>query len=103
MNFFKGKSGEEESKGETGGLLSKIGAKAADKVSPNNSMCPSLSLKTRVKCWAACLCIGIVLALLSSSGIKAVAQGKVVKFAIFYTLGTIVGIASSMFLWGPAK
>ena len=32
-----------------------------------------------------------------------VLKGKIVKFAVIYTLGIIVSIASSMFLWGPKR
>jgi hypothetical protein len=30
-------------------------------------------------------------------------KGNVVKFSIFYTIGTILSLVSSLFLWGPAS
>mmetsp|Transcript_16986 Transcript_16986/g.28725 ORF Transcript_16986/g.28725 Transcript_16986/m.28725 type:complete len:106 (+) Transcript_16986:131-448(+) len=67
----------------------------------NKSICPSLTLRTRVYGWAICLSIGFLVSLLSSGLLKSLSSGKIIKFAIFYTVGTIASLSSSMFLWGP--
>ena len=86
---------------EGGSLLENLGANLKKKVEPNKSICPSLSLRTRVKGWAICLCLGFVISMMSSGMIKSIANGKVLKFGVIYTLGTLVALSSSMFLWGP--
>ena len=101
MNFFKSGGSEGETSG--GGLLAKFGAKAADKVVPNHSLCPTMSIKTRVYGWLVCMGIGIFLSFISSGMLHNIIKGKVVKFAVLYTLGTICALASSFFLWGPMK
>mgnify|MGYP000223695884 FL=1 len=74
----------------------------ADKTVKNKSLCPSLSLKTRIKGWAILICIGFVVSLISAGLLKSLIRGDIVKFGILYTVGTCCSLGSSMFLWGPA-
>ena len=77
-----------------------VGLKIAEKAAPNRSLCPSLSLKTRVYGWLTCFVLGYIISLASCGMIVRVATNPI-KFAVLYTLGTIVALASSCFLWGP--
>ena len=77
-----------------------MGLKIAEKASPNRSLCPSLSLKTRVYGWLICFALGWIVSLASTGMIVRVATNPI-KFAVLYTIGTIVSLASSCFLWGP--
>ena len=43
-----------------------IGLKIAEKAAPNKSLCPSLSLKTRITGWFICFCLGTLISLLST-------------------------------------
>ena len=59
--FSEGKSDDGE------GMLAKAGFAIAEKTAPNKSICPSLSLKTRVYGWLICLVFGYLVAFASSS------------------------------------
>ena len=92
--FSEGKSDDGE------GMLAKAGFAIAEKTAPNKSICPSLSLKTRVYGWLICLLFGYLVAFASSSSLlKAVTSP--IRFAILYSLGTTITLCSSLFLWGP--
>jgi lysylphosphatidylglycerol synthetase-like protein (DUF2156 family) len=58
----------------------------------------SLSWSTRIKGFIACFVIGFLLSVLGSALLFI---GKSGSFAVLYTLGSIVGLASTMFLMGP--
>ena len=75
------------------------------KTTPNKSLCPSLSLKTRIYGWSICMFIGFFVSMLSSGLLKSLMKGEygIIKFAIFYVVGTVLTFASSMFLWGPTS
>ncbi|XP_065165970.1 vesicle transport protein SFT2B [Atheta coriaria] len=60
----------------------------------------TLSWSTRVKCFIGCFIIGLLLTLLGSF---ALFLGGVKLFAVFYTLGNVVSIASTCFLVGPVN
>ena len=85
--------------GDAGG--SNAALAVAEKAAPNKSLCPKLSLKTRLKGWFTCFCLGWIISLLSS-GMLFKAANQPIKFAVLYTAGTMIALASSMFLWGPA-
>ena len=72
-------------------------------VVPNKSMCPSLTLKQRITGWAVCIGIGFLLSFFSSGLLISLASGNVVKFSIFYSIGTLLSLISSLFLWGPVS
>ena len=99
MKLFSGETVEK--KEESGGLLGGVGSVLADKATPNKSLCPSLSLKTRIKAWFICLCIGCLISLVSAGLIKSLMRGDITKFGILYCAGTITSLAASLFLWGP--
>ncbi|XP_017786886.1 PREDICTED: vesicle transport protein SFT2B [Nicrophorus vespilloides] len=60
----------------------------------------TLSWNTRIKCFIGCFVVGILLTLLGSF---AFFLGGITMFAVFYTLGNIVSIASTLFLVGPVS
>ena len=72
------KKKEDEGGGDSKGLLGNIKGKIQDKVEPNNSMCPTLSFRTRMKCWFGCMILGCILSILSSSGFSAMLKGNVI-------------------------
>jgi len=57
----------------------------------------SLSMSTRIKWFAACFTLGVLLSLLSI----AMFTISLWLFAILYTLGNIMALASTFFLMGP--
>jgi len=66
---------------------------------PAESCCPSLSLKWRIIGFLSCLLLGLVLC-----GIGAFimyTDSDKVTFAVLYSIGNVVAIASTMFLTGP--
>ena len=93
--------GDKKKKGG-GGFLDKAGEVFVEKTTENKSLCPKMPLRTRIYCWGVCFCIGFLISLLSSGMLKTLVTGSYVKFGIFYAAGTIVTLASSFFLWGPA-
>ena len=95
--------GGNKAKNKGDGLLGDLKMKAADKMSPNHSLCPSLTLKQRVYGWGICFGIGILLSIASCGMLRNLVRGDVVKFAVIYTLGIMCAIGSSMFLWGPKR
>ncbi|CAD5110757.1 DgyrCDS125 [Dimorphilus gyrociliatus] len=60
----------------------------------------SLSFSTRVKCFAVCFVVGIVLSIL---GTVMLFFQKWAVFAVLYTLGNITALASTCFLMGPCS
>uniref|UniRef100_A0A8C8BL48 Vesicle transport protein n=1 Tax=Otus sunia TaxID=257818 RepID=A0A8C8BL48_9STRI len=62
----------------------------------------SLGWGTRVKGFVACFAIGCLCSLLGSCLVWVPKKGLVL-FAVFYTLGNIASIGSTLFLMGPMK
>ncbi|NXX86267.1 SFT2B protein, partial [Urocolius indicus] len=62
----------------------------------------SLSWGTRVKGFIACFAIGCLCSLLGSCLLWIPKKGLML-FAVFYTLGNIASIGSTLFLMGPVK
>ena len=91
--MFGGKSDGES-------LVANAGFAVAEKAAPNKSICPSLSLKTRVYGWLTCLVLGSLVSFASSGMVFQLAKNPI-KFAVLYTLGTTIALCSSLFLWGP--
>ena len=87
---------------ESNGLIDG-GLMMADKAGKNKSLCPSLSLKTRVKGWLICMIIGFVVSFLSAGMLRSVLKGSITKFVILYSIGTVCALSSSLFLWGPVS
>ncbi|XP_073838584.1 vesicle transport protein SFT2A [Musca autumnalis] len=61
----------------------------------------TLSWETRIKGFCICFVLGIVLSLLGS--VMLFLHLGIVIFAVFYTLGNIISMASTCFLMGPFK
>ncbi|NXY91348.1 SFT2B protein, partial [Alcedo cyanopectus] len=63
----------------------------------------TLSWNTRVKGFVACFAIGCLFSVLGSCLLWIVPKKGLVLFAVFYTLGNIASIGSTLFLMGPVK
>ncbi|XP_054242621.1 vesicle transport protein SFT2B [Indicator indicator] len=63
---------------------------------------PSLSWGTRMKGFVACFAMGCLFSILGSCLLWAPRKGLTL-FAVFYTLGNIASIGSTLFLMGPMK
>ena len=100
MKLFSG--GTVEKPQEEKGSLLNVGSVLADKATPNRSLCPKMSLKTRIKGWFICLCLGFLISLISAGILKSLLRGDILKFAILYVAGTFCSLGASLFLWGPA-
>jgi hypothetical protein len=61
---------------------------------------PSLSYKQRWYAFCGCFVTGGLMSMLSSLSLI---KGDIPGFAVFYTLGNIIAIASTCFFWGPKK
>lgn len=59
-----------------------------------------MSLKNRFLCFGACYLIGILITFLSIISLVNI-KSKPYQFAILYTLGNILSIAATAFLWDP--
>jgi len=59
----------------------------------------TLNYSTRIKGFCICFAVGIILSLLGSLAL--VLHRGLTVFAVFYTLGNIVSMASTCFLMGP--
>ncbi|XP_053310225.1 vesicle transport protein SFT2B-like isoform X6 [Spea bombifrons] len=62
----------------------------------------SLSFGTRIKAFIACFVTGIVCSVMGTCLLWVPIKGTIL-FAIFYTLGNISSIGSTIFLMGPMK
>jgi len=71
-----------------------------DFASEFNNMC-SLTRKQRLYGFLGCFCIGWLLSFLSLFTIAGLVTGNPRPFAILYTLGNILALASLGSLWGP--
>lgn len=58
----------------------------------------TLSWSTRLKAFAACFVLGMVF---TFCGTFALFMSNITKFAVFYTIGNIISLASTCFLMGP--
>ena len=61
---------------------------------------PSLSWNQRWYGFCGCFVLGGLMSLLSSF---ALVKGDITNFAVFYSLGNIIAISSTGFVWGPKK
>jgi len=65
-----------------------------DKECKKNACCPSMALKTRFICFAVCWALGFTVSILALFG-------SLIGFSVLYTIGTVLTISGSFFLWGP--
>lgn len=66
----------------------------------SDSCFPKLSLTERLVAFSACVCIGIVLDIMSWFSIVKIIAGKPETFAICFSLGVLISMAGSGFLIG---
>ncbi|CAM9353247.1 unnamed protein product [Chrysoparadoxa australica] len=66
-------------------------------------LCPSLGYKQRMMGFCACLAFGLFLTMGSMFRIMQAVTGRPLPFVIYYTLGNVVSICGSFFLYGPTK
>ena len=90
-----------------GGLMdNSLGKKISGKVDSQtgkDSLCPSMSLKHRIIGFAICSSLGLFITLLSFGALFVVVSGEMWRFAVPYTIGTVLSLMGSMFLCGPWK
>ena len=67
------------------------------------SLCPSLTLPQRLVGAAFCVAMGFVLSFGAMGRIILLLKGNPQPFVVFLTFGSILSLASSFFLTGPAK
>ena len=74
------------------------------KVSQEESMCPTLSLKQRVTGYIICTAIGLLMNLFSFGILFSALTGQdLQRFAVPYAVGALLSIAGTLFLSGPLK
>ena len=78
-----------------------INSEAGLTVLTKDSACPSLPAKYRFWGFVVCFGLGVLISLLTS--IMFVASTGEPKMAILYTVGIILSLLSSFFLWGPMR
>ena len=77
-----------------------------EKTSKNESLCKKMSLRNRIYGWLICMCVGWVVSFISGGMVRKLATGgdiALIKFFVFYLIGTSCALGSSFFLWGPIK
>lgn len=82
------------------GLLS---SETAQQALTKDSACPSLPVKYRITGFIVCFVVGLFLSLLSTCLFVFGSLKSPYKFAIVYTIGNILSLLSSFFLFGPCK
>lgn len=78
-----------------------VPSEAAGKVLTKDSACPSLTVKERMLGFAVCVGIGLLFSAISTFGLFALSNPK--KFGIFYSLGNITSLCSTLFFVGPMR
>lgn len=113
-NIFGGGGGEGGSSGRATGIFGSVGAKMTNAIAPardtvgavvpgvgsNDSVCPSLTWKQRLHGCIGCFVVGMMLSLL---GFISWWLGRTAQFGVFYTLGNVTSVCSSLFLIGPKR
>merc|ERR1740115_39611 len=69
-------------------------------LSAADSCCPSLTVKQRVQGCLSCFCVGVCTALL---GWLSFWSGHIVTYAVLYTLGNMIALCGTCFLFGPKR
>ena len=77
--------------------------KKAKDVSENPSLCPELDKKTRLIGFIICFFVGLFMTLSSVTQLFTLVLGGERWFAIWYTAGNLVCLASSFFYMGPKQ
>jgi hypothetical protein len=63
--------------------------------------CPTLTYQQRLIGCFSCIAIGFLLSLGSTFRLMQLIRGDPEPFAVMYTIGNILGLSSSCFLFGP--
>lgn len=65
------------------------------------AMCPSMSWEHRIYGFVICMCLGFFVSMGSLFRLVQLLEGNPVPFATTYTIGNIISICSTCFLYGP--
>jgi hypothetical protein len=84
---------------ETASGVMQLGRQALG-IEQNDSLCPSMSMETRLYGFVGCFAGGW---LLSFGSLFALSTANITAFVIFYTLGNVTALCSTFFLMGPMK
>lgn len=63
--------------------------------------CPALTFQQRIVGCLSCIVVGFILSMGSTLRLVQLIEGNPEPFAIMYTIGNVLGISSSCFLFGP--
>ncbi len=67
------------------------------------SLFPNLTLRRRIIGWLTCYALGMCLTFLSFGSLALLVLGRPRRFALLYTAGNLLSLASTTFLVGPQK
>lgn len=65
------------------------------------SICPSMSFEYRLMCCIFCIVLGFLISMGSTFRLVKLLSGNPYPFAVLYSVGNILGISSTCFLFGP--
>ncbi len=65
------------------------------------SHCPSMSFEYRLMCCIFCIVLGFLISMGSTFRLVKLLSGNPYPFAVLYSIGNILGISSTCFLFGP--
>ncbi len=65
------------------------------------SHCPSMSFEYRLMCCIFCIVLGFLISMGSTFRLMKLLAGNPYPFAVLYSIGNILGISSTCFLFGP--
>ena len=77
-------------------------SETVQKVLTKDSACPSMPVKHRIAGFIVCFILGFALSILSTV-LFIIGSLEAYKFAIFFSLGNICSLLSSLFLIGPCR
>ena len=80
-----------------------VTSEVGQKVLTKDSACPKLPVKYRIAGFCTCYILGFILSFFSSFLFLFGSITQPYKFAIIYTLGNIISLLSSFFLFGPCS
>ncbi|CAM6001536.1 unnamed protein product [Sphagnum balticum] len=69
----------------------------------NESFFPSMSWEMRIKGFLACFILGFILSIIGGIFLAIPSSRGILLFVLFYTIGNIVSLISTMFLMGPFR
>jgi hypothetical protein len=66
-------------------------------------VCPTLTFQQRITGCLVCLMVGFLISMGSTFRLIKLVEGDPEPFAIMYTVGNVLGICSTCFLYGPVS